>query len=76
MSRFRCPSSRCLNLMSHFPNPIDRLSRFRHFRSVRYLRSLTVPQSIHCPNSIRFPNPNHRPNRIELKEVPQQSVEL
>ena len=65
--------------MSHFPNLTDRRSRFRRFPIdpfVRYFRSLTAPQSIRCPNSIHFPTPNRHPNRIELKEVPRQSMEL
>jgi hypothetical protein len=65
--------------MSRFPNLTDRRSRFRRFpidRLVRYLRSLTAPQSIRCRHSIRFPTPNRHQNRIELKEVPQQSMEL
>jgi len=75
--RIHCPWSRWRpNLMSRCPNPTDRLSRFRIDPTVHYFRSLTVPQSTHFPNSIHFPNPNRRPNRIELKEVPQQSMEL
>lgn len=62
--------------MSRFPNLTDRRIRFRHFRFARYRRSLTGPQSIRCPHSIHFPTPNHHPNRIELKEVPQQLMEL
>lgn len=62
--------------MTHFPNLTDRRNRFRRFPSVRYRRPLTDPQSIRCPNSIHFPTLNRHPNRIELKEVPQQSMEL
>jgi len=58
--------------MSHFPNLTDRRSRFRRFPIVRYRQPPTAPQSIRCPNPIHFPTPN----RIELKEVPQQSMEL